>query len=121
MHIQQEGLDSHTIRSYSESSITVGDNQYEQSIILNHTSIICPWAIHALQDLNDVTIEPFLSLEPEIIIIGHQSLHTLPPPTIMQYLSKKRIGIECMSIGAACRTFNVLLSELRKVAIGIIF
>ena len=40
---------------------------------------------------------------------------------VMHYLSKQRIGIECMSIGAASRTFNVLLGEGRRVVAGIIF
>ena len=121
MHIQLEAKDNNTIRSYSETAIMVGETIYESSVIIGSETIISPWAVHAVQELTDDNLKPIIELEPEIIIIGHQqSLSTLPM-LIMQSLSKQRIGLECMSIGAACRTFNVLLSEKRKVAIGIIF
>ena len=74
-----------------------------------------------IKELNEKSLEPLLTLEPVIIIIGHQQPGIYVPMSVMQYLSKQRIGIECMSIGAACRTFNVLLNEQRNVVIGVIF
>ncbi|HAU0934786.1 TPA: hypothetical protein JBH70_12550, partial [Legionella pneumophila] len=55
------------------------------------------------------------------IIIGHLQTGKTLPVTLISQLSQKRIGIECMSIGAACRTYNVLLSEHRAVVAGFIF
>lgn len=121
MHIQLEAKDNNTIRSYSDTAITVGESIYESSVIIGSDAIISPWSIHTVQELTDITLSPILEIEPEIIIIGHQQSLSSVPMAIMQDLSKKRIGLEFMSIGAACRTFNVLLSEKRKVVVGIIF
>ena len=121
MQIQREIPENHTIRSYTQTHITVGTHNYQDSVLISKESIIFPWEIHSLQDLNETHLAPILDLKPDILIIGHQSLGTLPPLPILQYLSKQRIGLECMSIGAACRTFNVLLSEDRQVIAGIIF
>jgi uncharacterized protein len=121
MHIQLEAKDNNTIRSYSDTAITVGESIYESSVIIGSDAIIAPWSIHTVQELTDITLRPILELEPEIIIIGHQQPLSSVPMAIMQDLSKKRIGLEFMSIGAACRTFNVLLSEKRNVVVGIIF
>lgn len=121
MHIQLEAKDNNTIRSYSETAIMLGETIYESSVIISSDAIISPWAVLTVQELTNDSLMPIIKLEPEIIIIGHQQSLSTVPILIMQSLSKQRIGLECMSIGAACRTFNVLLSEKRKVVLGIIF
>lgn len=120
MHIQREAPDTNTIRSYSNKEIIVGEATYEHSLVITGETIITPWNVHSLLDLNVTTMEPLLQFKPEIIIIGHQTSGQLAIE-LMLYLSKLRIGMECMSIGAASRTFNVLLSEHRNVIAGIIF
>lgn len=61
-----------------------------------------------------------MQVKPEIIIIGHENPGKFPPMEFMSHLSQLQIGMECMSIGAACRTYNVLLSENRAVVAGFI-
>jgi uncharacterized protein len=119
MHIQRETLENNTIRSYTDHEITVGSERYESSVIISADAVIPSWPIQHLQELNETTLEPILALRPEIIMIGHSKTATIPLP-VLEYLSKQRIGIESMSIGSASRTFNVLLSEKRRVVVGII-
>ena len=121
MHIQLEPSDNNSIRSYSDEQVTIGETTYDQSLIIARNTVITPWPITSILDLNEITLDAILKLDPEIIIIGHQQPGTLPPYNLMQELSKQRIGLECMSIGAASRTFNVLLSEHRRVIAAIIF
>ena len=121
MHIQLETPDNNTIRSYTDTQITIGATVYKHSIIISKNAIITSWPISSVQELNATNLEPALKLEPDIIIIGHQQPEAHIPMALMEYLSKQRVGIECMSIGAASRTFNVLLSEGRNVIIGLIF
>ncbi len=121
MHIQRETPDTNTIRSYTDTQFTVGTADYQHSAIISRDSITSPWPIYSIDELNEVNLEPLLACSPELIIIGHQQLSRYTPMPVTQYLSKRRVGIECMSIGAASRTFNVLLSEQRNVVIGIIF
>jgi uncharacterized protein len=120
MHINKETPDSNTILSYTDAQITIGTEVYTHSTIISRDQIISPWAITSVAELNEETIEPLLQQNPDIILIGHPSISVSVPIAVLSYLSKKRIGIECMSIGAACRTFNVLLNEQRKVVAGII-
>lgn len=120
MHIQLEAPDKNGIRSYTDAEITVGSAVYQQSIIIGKDTIVSEWPVHSVQELNETNLAPILALEPEVIIVGHQQSGVYIPALVMQYLSKQRIGIECMSIGAASRTFNVLLSEHRNVVAAII-
>ncbi len=119
MHIQLEAPDKHAIRSYSDMEITVNETVYKDSVIISRDTIISEWHVHSIQELTEINLEIILKLDPEVIIVGHQQSGILIPLPVMQFLSKKRIGIESMSIGAASRTFNVLLSELRRV-VGLI-
>ena len=121
MHIQLETPDSNTIRSYTNECITVGSAIYKHSVIISRDSIISPWLIDSIQELNETHLQEALALKPEIIIIGHQQPKRHLPMAAMAYLSQRHVGIECMSIGAASRTFNVLLSERRNVVAGMIF
>ena len=121
MHIQLETPTPNTIRSYTAEHVTIGTIEYTHSIIVSGEHIISEWPVYSLQELTKTNLGPALSLKPEIIIIGHQQPTIALPMAVMQCLSNQRIGIECMSIGAACRTFNVLLAEKRNVIIGLIF
>ena len=121
MQIQRESPENHTIRSYTETQITVGTQNYQDSVLICKNTIIFPWEIHSIQDLNEHHLTPILELKPDILLIGHQAVGTLPPLPMLQFLSQLRLGLECMSIGAAGRTFNVLLSEDRQVVVGFIF
>jgi len=62
-----------------------------------------------------------LDLAPEIIILGTKTPSALQRLDILKKLCEQHIGVECMAIDAACRTFNILLSEHRRVVAGFIF
>ena len=121
MQIHLEQAEAHAIKGYSEQEIKVGSEIYDSSLIISREQIIPNWPIHRLQELSDLLLQPLLEMEPEVVIIGHSETGKLPSPTIYAHLSKLQIGLECMSIGAASRTFNVLLSEHRSVVAGFIF
>lgn len=121
MQIHLEASDQHTIRSYGDSQINVNNTVYNDSLIISRQNIISPWPVHSVLDLTEDLLTPILELQPEVIIIGHNQPNAQIPIMLVQFLAKQRIGIECMSIGAASRTFNVLLGELRAVVAGMVF
>ena len=120
MHIQQEPPDQQSIQAYSNSEIKINSIIYSKSLIVSREQIILDWDIRLISDLSETLLEPILNQQPEVIIIGHNESGKRPPFSIHAFLSQHRIGLECMSIGAASRTFNVLLSEERAVVAGFI-
>jgi len=120
MHISQESTDRNTVQAYSESAIQIRSHSYTHSLIVNTVDEPIAWAIDSLASLDVAGLAPLLESGPEIIIIGHQTPGKFAPLETREHLSQQRIGLESMSIGAACRTFNVLLSEGRKVVLGVI-
>lgn len=120
MHINLESNDNHSIQAYTDTEIKVGSNFYQQSLIISSHEIISDWKAKKIDELNEQLLEPLLRYEPKIIIIGHKQLGVFAPPSIIEKLANRRIGLEMMSIAAACRTFNVLLNEHREVVVGLI-
>lgn len=62
--------------------------------------------------------QPLLDLEPEVVLISTGNSIVFPPANALQAFYARNIGVEVMTTGAACRTFNVLASEYRKVIAG---
>ena len=120
MHINLETTE-HTIQSYDEHKLQIDSIVYDSSLIVSKEEIISDLAIKHIQEINDEYLQKLLQYQPEVILIGHNALGHFPSPALVSQLATKRIGMECMSIGAACRTYNVLLSEHRKVVAGFIF
>lgn len=119
MHIHLEKGDSHAIEAYSDKKIQINSVTYERSLIVSSKEIITDLSLDNLSQLNN-HYQLFIDMKPELIIIGHAHLDQLPPMEFISQLSSLRIGVEFMSIGAACRTYNVLLSEDRHVVGGFI-
>ncbi len=115
MEINKENKAKFAIESYDAESVTIQSEKYTTSILISSNKIETNWEVRTIADLNTDNIQKILSLKPEIIIIGHDNIDTQIPINIRVLLTKQRIGIESMSVGAACRTFNILLNENRNV------
>ena len=120
MQINKEPRDKHAIQSYSLEQIIINNETYEDNLLITHDTIITDWTNKKISDLYIGDIQSLLNIKPEILIIGHEDKNLLPNFELMQALSKNNIGFEFMTIGAACRTFNVLLSEERRAVLGLL-
>lgn len=60
------------------------------------------------------------ALSPELVIFGSGDRIRFPPPAWLRPLIERRIGIETMDTAAACRTYNVLVSEGRRAVVGLL-
>lgn len=119
MEIQLETVEPHTILSYDDHSIVVRQSTLTQSCILSKQTIVNNWPIQHIDDLNWEHFQALLQSKPDVIILGHAA-GPRAFPAFASELSRLKIGLECMNIAAACRTYNVLLSEGRAVVLGII-
>jgi len=120
MEIQLEAREPHTIQSYSDTAVTVNHELYSESMILSRETLITDWPVTQASELNSASLDQLIALKPEIIILGSHNQDSLRRSDGIRQLCEQKIGVECMDIGAACRTFNVLLSEERDVVVGLI-
>jgi uncharacterized protein len=110
----------HVIRAYGPGALRIGDRTFDRSVIVSAESLVEGWRPASITDLRPVDLEPLLALEPEVTLIGSGSRQAFPDRSTLQALYAARIGFEIMDTGAACRTYNVLVAEGRRVAAALI-
>ncbi len=110
----------HHIRSVDEHGLVINDRRYTSSVIVGARLLNADWPVLNLDDLNESTIEPLIEHRPEVVVIGVGKIQTFPDPAIQLAFMRHGVGIECMTLDAACRTFNVLMSENRRALAGLI-
>ena len=116
MKFQREAQSDFAISAYSPQSISVGGIEHHHSLCVSHLSAATRWSVNTFTDIDAVAIAAAIAVKPELVIVGTGRMLRFPPPTAMQPLMEARIGFEVMDTAAACRTYNVLLSEGRQVA-----
>lgn len=108
------------IRSYDDTSISINSQTYNKSLVVSGDSLIEDWNIKQVNELNPENLSQLLELQPEVILIGTGTNIEFPHPATYSSIINQGIGIEFMDSRAACRTYNILISENRKVVAGII-
>jgi len=114
---QDEG---YVITAYGEDTVSVNSKVFERSLIVANTEFNEDWGVAAIDQLAHEHITQILSFKPELIIIGTGSKLVFPAVEIYSAIIKRGIGVDFMDTHAACRTYNILMSEGRGVVAGLI-
>lgn len=104
------------IRAYSESELLIGERIVVGSCIVTADTLITDWPVAAPAALGLVQLEPLLALAPQIVLLGARASANAAPLGLRAELARQGIALELMDLGAACRTFNILVQEERRVA-----
>ena len=121
MKFSEDKIDQgYYVSGYEDGAILVNGSAKTTSFIISLDELIDDWAPTHIDELSTQHMQPLLGLQPELVLIG--TGQTLKFPAIEHYacLIQQNIGVEIMDSAAACRTYNILLGEGRKVAAGII-
>lgn len=108
------------IQRYGAGSFTIAGKEYHGSVLVlpERTE---EWKVTDVDTINETTLAPLLEgAEIEVLLIGSGEKQEFFSPELRQKLRGRGIVVECMDTGAACRTFNILMSEDRKVAAALI-
>ena len=103
------------IDAYAAGSITVAGTVYATDIIITPEAVIEGRLPERVQALEEAHLEAMLKNDPEIVIFGSGKALTYPPDAICEILYVRQLGFEIMDTGAACRAFNFLSGEGRRV------
>jgi uncharacterized protein len=114
--ILDEPGDGHVIQHYAEGEITINGVAYRENLLVMPDRVIPRWRPVDFSNLMTEDFVHLAELTPEIVILGTGSKQRFPKPDLTYPLMQERIGFEVMDTAAACRTFNILMSEGRRVA-----
>jgi uncharacterized protein len=101
---------------YGEGYVLVNGERHEGSVLVLPEGPVKPWDVARPADLDLARMEALAALDVEVLLLGTGSRLQFPPPALLLPLARARIGAEVMDTPAACRTYNILMGEGRRVA-----
>ncbi len=111
---------TNVVTRHDHGEIWVGNTRHMQSLLVPWVGEVVRWRPDAPQGLEVADFEAVLALKPELVIFGSGARLRFVPPALMRCLIERRIGVETMDTAAACRTYNVLVSEGRSVVAALL-
>ena len=111
----------HVIESYGDEGFRINGERYQGPVIVWPEGVT-QWAVPGIAAAEIETLDAVFAVEPpvEILLIGSGAAFEMAPAALRSALSARRIAVESMDTGAACRTYNVLMAEDRRVAAALI-
>jgi uncharacterized protein len=109
-----------TVTGYDDSGVEINAKRFDFSLLLMPEVAPRPWPVATFDAL---TADHFALIEqdvPDVVIIGTGARQRFVHPRLIAGLAARRIGVECMDSKAACRTYNILMGEGRKVTLALI-
>jgi uncharacterized protein len=108
------------IARHEPGRLWVTGRAHEGSVVVPWQGPVLPWPPQDIHALEREHLDQLLALKPELVILGSGARLRFAPPRLLAGLMGARVGIETMDTAAACRTYNVLASERRKVVAALI-
>jgi len=108
------------IAGHDARGIVVNAQRWTDAVVVPAQGEVRGWACDQFEALTAAHFEALLTDAPEIVLIGTGARQRFVPAALLRTLIERRIGVECMDTVAACRTYNVLVSERRRVTAALL-
>lgn len=120
MKLQPDRFDVQSISGYGPGWVGVDGEKITHSVIISSAGERIDWASDRFEDLGAEHFARLALVEAEVVIFGSGSRIRFPQAAWLAPLVERRIGLETMDTGAACRTYNILAQEGRSVAVALL-
>jgi len=108
------------VRAYTPGELRIGERVLHRSCLVGVNQLVTDWRPQTLGELTLDDLDAVLALDPELVVLGSGSRQKFPGAQLLAKLLSRGIGCEVMDTGAACRTYNVLASEDRRVVAALL-
>ncbi len=109
-----------TVTAYGPGFIEINAVRFSGNLVVSPEQPPSTWSPCDFDALAESDFEALLALEPEIVLLGTGSRQRFPRPALYAALTRARIGVEVMDTAAACRTYNILTAEGRRVVAAVL-
>jgi len=120
MKLHADKHDRLAITGYGPGWIAINGERYTTSLVISADGELRPWECRSFDELTPEHFAGLAESSPELLVFGSGHQLRFAPPALLRSLLERRIGVETMDTGAACRTFNILAGEGRRVAAALI-
>jgi len=109
-----------TVTGYDATGVEINAQRFNFSLTVMPEAAPSPWDVARFEDLTAQHFELIAQEAPDVVILGTGERQRFVHPRLVASLSSLRVGVECMDSHAACRTYNILMGEGRKVTLALI-
>lgn len=109
-----------TVTAYDASGVEINAIHFSYSLIVFPEIKPMPWEVQSFEALSVADFEIIDKQKPDVVILGTGDKQRFVHPRLVAPLMRRHVGVECMDNQAACRTYNILMAEGRKVALALI-
>jgi len=109
-----------TVTAYDDKGVEINATRFEHSLLVLPETLPVSWPVSAFDQLTAAHFAQIDATAPDVVILGTGLRQRFVHPQLTSVLTTRRIGVECMDNRAACRTYNILMAEGRKVALALI-
>ncbi|MFJ3045039.1 Mth938-like domain-containing protein [Herbaspirillum chlorophenolicum] len=109
-----------TVTAYDEDGVELNAIRFIHSLVVLPETEPAPWPVESFEALSAADFAQIDATQPDVVILGTGERQRFIHPKLIAALTARRIGVECMDNQAACRTYNILMAEGRKVALALI-
>lgn len=122
MKLQPDKSSAPLVRAYTQEWLQIDDQRFAHSVVVSSLPEHPPraWAPRTLEELVGEQLAELASSGAELVLLGTGQRLRFPPPAWLAPFAQQRVGLESMDTAAACRTYNILASEGRKVLAALI-
>lgn len=104
---------------YGDGYVLVNGARHDANLIVLPDSIL-PWSAASFEALRAEDFAALAALDLEVVLLGTGAALRFPRPQLTRALVEAKIGLEVMDMHAACRTYNILMAEERRVAVALL-
>jgi uncharacterized protein len=119
LHASAPGA-ANTITAYGDDYVMVNGARRDTSVIVTPEEVRA-WGVPSFDALTAENFDELSKLGADIVLLGTGPKQRFPHPRLTAALGAARVGLEVMDLKAACRTYNILVAEERKVALALLF
>ena len=109
-----------TVTAYDDTGVELNAVRFTHSLIVLPEVAPAEWPVRSFEALGAEHFEQIAATAPDVVILGSGRRQRFVHPRLTTALTSRRIGVECMDNQAACRTYNILMAEGRKVVLALI-
>ena len=110
-----------TVTGYDDDAVEINAVRYQHSLLVLPETAPVAWPVTSFDALAPEHFAIIDAATPDVVILGTGRRQRFVHPRLTTVLTARDIGVECMDNKAACRTYNILMAEGRKVALALIF
>jgi uncharacterized protein len=110
-----------TVTAYDDTGVEINAVRFAHSLVVLPEVAPTAWPPTSFDNLSAEHFAQIDATAPDVVILGTGKRQRFIHPRLTAALTARRIGVECMDNQAACRTYNILMAEGRKVALALIF